>query len=56
MAKIEVGSTVTKFGENGEIISVTEKPSFLIKDDGTKIELTKEEAKKYGIGLDDETT
>jgi hypothetical protein len=50
MVKIQVGSTTTTFGPNGEVLSVTEKPSYLIKEDGTKVELSKEEAKKYGIG------
>jgi len=49
MVKIQVGSTVTTFGPNGEK-TVVEKPSYLIKDDGTKVELTKEQAKQYGIG------
>ncbi len=52
MVKIQVGSTTTTFGKNGEVISVIKKPSYLIKDDGTKIELTDEEAKEYGIGRD----
>jgi hypothetical protein len=46
---IEIGSTVTTFGPNGEE-TVVERPSYLIKDDGTKVELTKEQAKQYGIG------
>jgi len=50
MGKIQVGSTTTTFGPNGEIINVTKKPSYLIKDDGEKIELTEEQAKEYGIG------
>ena len=49
MATIQVGSTTTTFGPNGEE-TVTEKPSYLIQDDGTKVELTKEQAKQYGIG------
>ena len=53
MVKIQVGSTTTTFGPNGEVLSVNEKPSYLIKEDGTKVELTKEEAKKYGIGTDE---
>lgn len=52
MATIQVGSIITTYGTNGEVTSITEKPSYLIKDDGTKIELSKEEAKKYGIGND----
>ena len=52
MAKIQVGSTTTTFGPNGEITSVKEKPSYLIKEGGTKIELTKEQAKEYGIGIE----
>jgi len=50
MVKIQVGSTTTTFGPNGEK-TVTEKPSYLIQDDGSKVELTKEQAKKYGIGV-----
>lgn len=50
MATIEVGSTTTTFGLNGEVTSTTKKPSYLINDDGTKTELSDEEAKKYGIG------
>jgi hypothetical protein len=46
---IEVGSTITTFGPDGEETTI-EKPSYLIKDDGTKVELTKEQAKQYGIG------
>lgn len=54
MAKIEVGSAVTTYGPNGEVESVKEQPSYLIKEDGTKKELTKEEAKAYGIGNSNE--
>lgn len=50
MTKIQVGSITTTYGPNGEITSITEKPSYLINNDGTKTELTKDEAKKYGIG------
>lgn len=50
MAKIQVGSTTTTFGPNGEVTSVIKKPSFLINEDGTKTELTDEQAKEYGIG------
>lgn len=52
MAKIQVGSTVTTFGPNGEVTSTEERPSYLIKEDGTKEALTKDQAKAYGIGLD----
>lgn len=52
MAKIQVGSTTTHYDSNGEVINQTERPSYLIEKDGTKVELTKEEAKKYGIGRD----
>lgn len=52
MAKIQVGSTATTFGPNGEVVSETKRPSYLINDDGTKRELTEEEAKAYGIGRD----
>jgi hypothetical protein len=54
MGKIQVGSTTTKYGPNGEVVSETESPSYLIKEDGTKVELTKEEAKQYGIGREPE--
>lgn len=54
MAKIQVGSTTTKFGPNGEVTSIERKPSYLIKEDGSKKELTKEEEKAYGIGTDEE--
>lgn len=47
--KIQVGSTITTFGPSGEE-TVVEKPSYLIKDDGTKVELTKQQAKELGIG------
>lgn len=50
MAKIQVGSTVTTFGPNGEVADVIKKPSYLINEDGTKTELTEEQAKEYGIG------
>lgn len=53
MAIIEVGSTTTTFGPNGEVTSVTKKPSYLVNGDGTKQELTDEEAKGYGIGKDE---
>lgn len=50
MAKIQVGSTTTTYGSNGEILDVIKKPSYLIQEDGTKIELSEEQAKKFGIG------
>lgn len=53
MVKIQVGCTTTNYGPNGEVTGVTEKPSYLIKEDGTKVELTKEQAKAYGIGRDE---
>jgi len=53
MVKIQVGSTTTTFGTNGEVTSVIKKPSFLINEDGTKTELTDEQAKEYGIGTEE---
>jgi hypothetical protein len=52
MTIIQVGSTITEYGSNGEVASVLEKPSYLIQEDGTKVALTNEEAKKHGIGRD----
>jgi hypothetical protein len=54
MGQIEVGSTLTTYGPDGEIKSITKKPSYLILEDGTKKELTEEEAKAYGIGREQE--
>lgn len=53
MVKIQVGSTMTTFDKDGNVTSQTEKPSYLVKEDGSKQELSKEEAKVYGIGRDE---
>lgn len=53
MVKIQVGSTTTYYGTKGEVLLETEQPSYLIREDGTKVALTPEEAKAYGIGKDE---
>lgn len=53
MVKIQVGSTTTTYGPNGEVTGTVEKPSYLVQEDGKKVELTKEQAKAYGIGRDE---
>lgn len=50
MATIQVGSITTTFDKDGNVKSVVKKPSYLILEDGTKVELSEEEAKKHGIG------
>jgi hypothetical protein len=51
--KIEVGSKTTTFNKQGEVENIIEKPSYLILDDGRKIELTKKQAQELGIGNDE---